>query len=37
MHDAGTHSIIVGEVQEVTARDHEPLLYYRGAYREMNA
>ena len=31
-HDAGDHVIYIGEVQEVRSFDHEPLLYFRGAY-----
>jgi flavin reductase (DIM6/NTAB) family NADH-FMN oxidoreductase RutF len=32
---AGTHWIIIGEVQVATCRSGEPLLYYRGKYREL--
>jgi flavin reductase (DIM6/NTAB) family NADH-FMN oxidoreductase RutF len=32
---AGTHWIIIGEVQDCVCRSSEPLLYYRGAYREL--
>ncbi|MCX7068892.1 MAG: flavin reductase family protein [Methylococcales bacterium] len=32
---AGTHWIIIGEVQAVECRTGEPLLYYRGAYRQV--
>ncbi len=32
---AGTHWIIIGEVQECICRLGEPLLYYRGAYRHL--
>ncbi len=32
---AGTHWIIVGEVQKVICRSGEPLLYYSGAYRQL--
>lgn len=32
---AGTHWIIIGEVQECICRLGEPLLYYRGAYRQL--
>lgn len=32
---AGTHWILVGEVQEVTCRAGEPLLYFRSHYREL--
>jgi flavin reductase (DIM6/NTAB) family NADH-FMN oxidoreductase RutF len=32
---AGTHWIIIGEVQECICRSGEPLLYYCGAYREL--
>ncbi len=32
---AGTHWIIIGEVQDCVCRSREPLLYYRGAYRQL--
>ena len=32
---AGTHWIIIGEVQDAILRSGEPLLYYRGAYRTL--
>lgn len=32
---AGTHWIIIGEVQECICRSGEPLLYYRGSYRQL--
>ncbi|MCX7098221.1 MAG: flavin reductase family protein [Methylococcales bacterium] len=32
---AGTHWIIIGEVQEAVCRSGEPLLYYSGAYRQL--
>ena len=32
---AGTHWIIIGEVQACECRTGEPLLYYRGAYRKI--
>jgi flavin reductase (DIM6/NTAB) family NADH-FMN oxidoreductase RutF len=32
---AGTHWIIIGEVQECVCRSGEPLLYYCGAYRRL--
>ncbi len=32
---AGTHWIILGEVQEVVCRSGEPLLYYQGAYQQL--
>ncbi len=34
---AGTHKIIIGEVQNCICRTGEPILYYRGAYRQLNA
>jgi flavin reductase (DIM6/NTAB) family NADH-FMN oxidoreductase RutF len=34
---AGTHWIIIGEVQECVCRSGEPLLYYSGAYRQLAA
>lgn len=33
---AGTHWIIIGEVQASVCGTGEPLLYYRGAYRQLN-
>jgi flavin reductase (DIM6/NTAB) family NADH-FMN oxidoreductase RutF len=36
-YDAGDHVIYLGRVEEVRHRDDaEPLLYYRGAYRELS-
>jgi flavin reductase (DIM6/NTAB) family NADH-FMN oxidoreductase RutF len=32
---AGTHWIVIGEVQASTLRSGEPLLYYRGSYRQL--
>jgi flavin reductase (DIM6/NTAB) family NADH-FMN oxidoreductase RutF len=32
---AGTHWIIIGEVQECVCRTGDPLLYYCGAYRQL--
>ena len=32
---AGTHWIIIGEVQECVCRSGEPLLYFCGAYRQL--
>ncbi len=32
---AGTHWIIIGEVQDVICRQGQPLLYYRSAYRQL--
>lgn len=34
---AGTHWIIIGEVQDSIIRTGEPLLYYRGAYRQLDS
>ena len=34
---AGTHWVIIGEVQSVSCRTGEPLLYYNSAYRELTA
>lgn len=33
-HDAGDHSIYVGQVEEIVVRDLEPLLWYQGSYRK---
>jgi flavin reductase (DIM6/NTAB) family NADH-FMN oxidoreductase RutF len=32
---AGTHWIVVGEIDVVTCRSGEPLLYFRGNYRQL--
>jgi flavin reductase (DIM6/NTAB) family NADH-FMN oxidoreductase RutF len=32
---AGTHWVIIGEVQDASCRSGEPLLYFRGHYREL--
>lgn len=34
---AGTHWIIIGEVQDAVCREGEPLLYYRGAYQQLKS
>ena len=34
---AGTHWVIIGEVQAVSCRDGEPLMYYNSGYRELSA
>lgn len=34
---AGTHWIIIGEVQNCIGRPGEPLLYYQGTYQQLNA
>jgi flavin reductase (DIM6/NTAB) family NADH-FMN oxidoreductase RutF len=34
---AGTHWVIIGEVQDCVCRPGEPLLYYQGAYRQLDA
>jgi flavin reductase (DIM6/NTAB) family NADH-FMN oxidoreductase RutF len=36
-HDAGDHTIYVGEVQRLEASDGEPLLFFRGKYRRLHA
>lgn len=33
---AGTHWIVIGEVEKVVCRDGDPLLYYSGAYRQLS-
>lgn len=35
MHDAGDHTIIVGEVESARANNGTPLLYYRGGYAQL--
>jgi flavin reductase (DIM6/NTAB) family NADH-FMN oxidoreductase RutF len=32
---AGTHWIVIGEIKECICRSGEPLLYYRGGYRQL--
>jgi flavin reductase (DIM6/NTAB) family NADH-FMN oxidoreductase RutF len=34
-HDAGDHVIYVGRVEEIRVGDGEPLVYHRGAYRQL--
>jgi flavin reductase (DIM6/NTAB) family NADH-FMN oxidoreductase RutF len=34
-HDAGDHTIYVGEVESVDANDVPPLLFFRGGYRKL--
>lgn len=34
-HDAGDHTIFIGHVMAGSARDGDPLLYYRGAYTRL--
>ncbi|MEQ1529062.1 MAG: flavin reductase family protein [Methylococcales bacterium] len=34
---AGTHWVIIGEVQDAVCRSGEPLLYYSGGYRQLTA
>jgi flavin reductase (DIM6/NTAB) family NADH-FMN oxidoreductase RutF len=34
-HEAGDHTIFLGEVERATARDARPLLYYRGGYAQL--
>ena len=36
-YEGGDHTIFVGRVQGAGARDGEPLLYFRGAYRSVQA
>ncbi len=33
--DAGDHTIFIGEVEEVMVREGEPLVFFRGAYRNI--
>jgi flavin reductase (DIM6/NTAB) family NADH-FMN oxidoreductase RutF len=35
MHDAGDHTVIVGEVEATRAENGTPLLYYRGGYAQL--
>jgi flavin reductase (DIM6/NTAB) family NADH-FMN oxidoreductase RutF len=34
-HDAGDHTLFIGEVEGATARAARPLLYYRGGYAQL--
>lgn len=34
---AGSHWVIIGEVEHVTCREGEPLLYYNSAYQTLSA
>lgn len=34
-HDGGDHTIYVGEVLEAETREHKPLVFFRGGYREL--
>ena len=34
-HDAGDHTMFVGEVESASARGAQPLLYYRGGYAQL--
>jgi flavin reductase (DIM6/NTAB) family NADH-FMN oxidoreductase RutF len=34
-HEAGDHSIIVGQVEAAAAHNGSPLLYYRGGYAQL--
>lgn len=36
VHEAGDHTIYVGEVQALESREGEPLIYYRGRYRRLD-
>ena len=35
-HDAGDHTIYIGEIEKVTVTDGNPLIYFHGNYREIN-
>lgn len=35
LHDAGDHTIIVGEVEATRAENGSPLMYYRGVYAQL--
>jgi flavin reductase (DIM6/NTAB) family NADH-FMN oxidoreductase RutF len=34
-HDGGDHTIFIGEVEEASAAESRPLLYYRGGYARL--
>lgn len=35
--DAGDHTVFIAEVEDVVVREGNPLLYFRGCYREIGA
>ncbi len=35
VQDAGDHTIFIAEVEDVVVREGEPLLFFRGGYREI--
>jgi flavin reductase (DIM6/NTAB) family NADH-FMN oxidoreductase RutF len=35
--DAGDHTIFIAEVEDVVVREGDPLLYFRGEYRQIGA
>jgi flavin reductase (DIM6/NTAB) family NADH-FMN oxidoreductase RutF len=37
LHEAGDHTIIVGQVETANARSGSPLLYYRGGYAQLGS
>ncbi len=34
-HDAGDHTVVIGEVESATPFADRPLLYYRGGYAQL--
>jgi flavin reductase (DIM6/NTAB) family NADH-FMN oxidoreductase RutF len=34
-HEAGDHTLFIGEVERAVSRDARPLLYYRGGYAQL--
>lgn len=34
-HDNGDHTIFVGQIEQATVRDGEPLIYFHGDYRKL--
>lgn len=34
---AGTHWVVIGELESITCRSGEPLLYFRGRYRQLDS
>jgi flavin reductase (DIM6/NTAB) family NADH-FMN oxidoreductase RutF len=35
VREAGDHTIFIAEVEDVVLRDGDPLLFFRGKYREV--
>ncbi|WP_017727752.1 flavin reductase family protein [Halalkalibacterium ligniniphilum] len=36
-HEAGDHTLFIGEVKEMKINENDPLLYFQGRYRDLDA